>query len=82
MLGGVGYYALAVVAVLTSLIGAYYYLRIVKVMYFDAPTSTSAITVRSDAHFVFSINGLALLVLGIVPEPLLALCYRALHVSF
>ena len=45
-------------------------------------TNTSAITVRSDAHFVFSINGLALLVLGIVPEPLLALCYRALHVSF
>ena len=79
---GVGYYTLAVVAVLTSLIGAYYYLRIVKVMYFDAPTNTSAITVRSDAHFVFSVNGLALLVLGIVPEPLLALCYRALHVSF
>lgn len=79
---GVGYYGLAVIAVLTSLIGAYYYLRIVKVMYFDAPTSERVISVRGDAHFAFSVNGLALLVLGIVPEPLLMLCYRALHVSF
>ena len=79
---GVGYNWLAVVAVITSLIGAYYYLRIVKVMYFDAPTATDEIKVRGDAHFAFSVNGLALLVLGIVPEPLLMLCYRALHLSF
>ena len=79
---GVGYNWLAIVAVITSLIGAYYYLRIVKVMYFDAPTATDEIKVRGDAHFAFSVNGLALLVLGIIPEPLLMLCYRALHLSF
>jgi len=79
---GVGYYWLAVVAVLTSLIGAFYYLRIVKLMYFDDPVDTAAITVRGDAHFMFSVNGLALLVLGCVPQPLLALCYKALHASF
>ena len=79
---GVGYYWLAVVAVLTSLIGAFYYLRIVKLMYFDEPLDTNAITVRGDAHFMFSVNGLALLVLGCVPQPLLALCYKALHASF
>jgi len=79
---GVGYYWLAVVAVLTSLIGAFYYLRIVKLMYFDEPVDTNAIAVRGDAHFLFSVNGLALLVLGCVPQPLLALCYKALHASF
>jgi NADH-quinone oxidoreductase subunit N len=79
---GVGYYWLAVVAVLTSLIGAFYYLRIVKLMYFDDPVDSAAIAVRGDAHFMFSVNGLALLVLGCVPQPLLALCYKALHASF
>jgi NADH-quinone oxidoreductase subunit N len=52
------------------------------VMYFDAPTTTDTIKVRGDAHFAFSLNGLALLVLGIVPEPLVMLCYTALHASF
>ena len=47
-----------------------------------ATTATDEIKVRGDAHFAFSVNGLALLVLGIVPEPLLMLCYRALHLSF
>jgi NADH-quinone oxidoreductase subunit N len=79
---GVGYYWLAVVAVMASLVGAYYYLRVVKVMYFDEPADSAEITVRGDAHFVFSANGMALLVLGIIPQPLLALCYRALHLSF
>ena len=79
---GVGYYWLAVLAVMASLVGAYYYLRVVKAMYFDEPTDTAAIKVRGDAHFVFSVNGMALLVLGIMPQPLLMLCYRALHVSF
>ena len=79
---GVGYYWLAVVAVLTSLIGAFSDLRIVKLMYFDDPVDDNAITVRGDAHFMFSVNGLALLVLGCVPQPLLALCYKALHASF
>ena len=79
---GVGYYWLAVVAVMASLVGAYYYLRIVKLMYFDDPVDNAEITVRGDAHFVFSVNGMALLVLGIIPQPLLMLCYKALHVSF
>jgi len=79
---GVGYYWLAIVAVLASIIGAYYYLRIVKLMYFDDPVDNSEVRVRGDAHFLFSVNGIALLVLGVVPQPLLALCYRALHASF
>ena len=79
---GVGYYWLAVVAVMASLVGAYYYLRVVKVMYFDDPSDHAEIKVRGDTHFVFSVNGMALLILGIIPQPLLQLCYRALHLSF
>ncbi|MEO8135246.1 MAG: NADH-quinone oxidoreductase subunit NuoN [Betaproteobacteria bacterium] len=79
---GIGYYWLAVVAVMASLVGAFYYLRIVKTMYFDEPTDTAEIVVRGDAHFLFSVNGMALLVLGVLPQPLLWLCQRALSASF
>jgi len=79
---GIGYYWLAVVAVMASLVGAIYYLRIVKTMYFDEPADASEIRVRGDAHFLFSVNGMALLVLGILPQPLLWLCQRALSASF
>ncbi len=79
---GIGYYWLAVVAVMASLVGAFYYLRIVKTMYFDEPVDASEIRVRGDAHFLFSVNGMALLVLGILPQPLLWLCQRALSASF
>jgi NADH-quinone oxidoreductase subunit N len=65
---------LAVVAVVFSLIGAFYYLRIVKLMYFDAPQDTSPIVTQPDVRLLMSINGLAMLALGIRPEWLMALC--------
>ena len=58
-----GYTGLAVVAVLFSLIGAFYYLRVVKLMYFDAPEDHSPIVVHVDPR-VADVNGLAVLVLG------------------
>jgi NADH-quinone oxidoreductase subunit N len=73
---------LAVVAVMTALIGAFYYLRIVKVMYFDAPADSEPIRARGDAQLVLSANGLSLLLLGIFPQPLLGLCYLALMRSY
>ena len=72
---------LAVAAVLTSLVGAFYYLRIVKLMYFDEPVDRSAIEARGDARAILSANGLALLVLGILPQPLMGLCVVALTQS-
>ena len=69
---------LAVIAVLLSLIGAYYYLRIVKVMYFDEPADASPIVATADMRVALSINGAAALVLGIVPQYLLALCANAM----
>ncbi len=66
---------LAVVAVLFSLIGAFYYLRIVKLMYFDEPADTAPITPSLDMSVLISVNGLAVLVLGIMPQSLMALCY-------
>ncbi len=72
------YLWLAVIAVMLSLIGAFYYLRVVKVMFFDEPTDTSPLNAPADARLVMSLNGAAVLVLGLLPSGLLALCARAL----
>jgi NADH-quinone oxidoreductase subunit N len=72
---------LAVVAVLTSVIGAFYYLRIVKLMYFDDPVDLAEIEAPGDARALLSVNGIALLVLGILPQQLMGLCVVALAQS-
>lgn len=69
-----GYVWLAVVAVLLALVGAFYYLRIVKLMYFDEAESTAPIEPQPDMRFLMSVNGLAVLLFGIIPQPLMALC--------
>lgn len=73
------YVVLAVFAVLMSLVGAFYYLRIVKVMYFDAPqgANTGAVSGPADARVVLSINGALILILGLVPGGLMTLCSQA-----
>ena len=73
-----GYLWLAVLAVFFSLIGAFYYLRVVKVMYFDAPTDANPIIAPFRLKCVLSANGLALAVFGILPNFLLQLCVAAL----
>ncbi|MFN3564682.1 MAG: NADH-quinone oxidoreductase subunit NuoN [Burkholderiaceae bacterium] len=69
---------LAVIAVLFSLIGAFYYLRVVKVMYFDEPADTAPIVAAADMRAALSANGVFVLVLGIIPQYLLALCANAM----
>ncbi|MBA2660480.1 MAG: NADH-quinone oxidoreductase subunit NuoN [Nitrosospira sp.] len=76
-----GYIWLAVVAVLFSLIGAFYYLRIVKLMYFDEPETDAPILPQSDIKLLISANGLAVLAFGIFPQSLMALCAYAIHQS-
>jgi NADH-quinone oxidoreductase subunit N len=76
-----GFVWLAVVAVLCSLIGAFYYLRLVKLMYFDEPTDTAPIAPRLDVRLLMSINGLAVLYFGILPEKLMGLCLAAIQAS-
>lgn len=76
-----GHIWLAVVAVMLSLIGAFYYLRIVKLMYFDAPESHTPIAVDSDAALLMSINGLGLLVLGLLPNALMSACAASVQQS-
>lgn len=73
-----GYIVLAVVAVLLSLVGAYYYLRLVKVMYFDEPTDASPIVAPVDVKAVLALNGFAALLFGILPSGLMALCAGAI----
>ncbi|MFZ3043201.1 MAG: NADH-quinone oxidoreductase subunit NuoN [Thiobacillus sp.] len=78
----IGYVWLAVAAVLFSLIGAFYYLRIVKLMYFDTPHDTSPIAASADSLVIMSANGLAVLAFGILPQPLMAVCVYAIGASF
>jgi len=73
-----GFTWLAVVAVLASVVGAFYYLRIVKLMYFDDAVDTAPIDARLDSRVLLSANGLALLLFGILPQPLMGLCVIAL----
>jgi NADH-quinone oxidoreductase subunit N len=75
------YLWLAVVAVAFSLIGAFYYLRLVKLMYFDPPADTAPISPRSDVRILMGANGLAMLIFGVMPEPLMALCYYSIQYS-
>lgn len=73
-----GYTLVAVIAVMFSLVGAFYYLRVVKFMYFDAPTDTAPLRQDVDMRVLLTVNGLAVAVLGLFPESLLALCTLAL----
>ena len=71
------YLYLAVFAVLMSLIGAFYYLRVIKVMYFDAPITASNVVAGADVRLVLCLNGAAIIVLGLLPDGLMALCARS-----
>ena len=67
----------AVFAVVMSLIGAFYYLRVIKVMYFDAPITASTVSASLDVRVVLSINGALVLILGLFPASLMHLCANA-----
>ncbi|MFN5049099.1 NADH-quinone oxidoreductase subunit NuoN [Roseateles sp.] len=72
------YIGLAVVAVLLSLVGAFYYLRVIKVMFFDDASDTAPITAPGDVRAVLSLNGLAVIVFGLLPGGLMAWCAQAM----
>jgi NADH-quinone oxidoreductase subunit N len=76
-----GFVWLAVAAVLLSVVGAYYYLRLIKLMYFDEPSERTPLAPRRDMRIVMGANGLAILLLGIVPQPLMALCLVSIQNS-
>ena len=70
---------LAIVAVVFSIIGAFYYLRIIKLMYFDKAEDNNPIESYADMKIIMSANGLGVLALGIFPSNLLALCAAAIQ---
>jgi NADH-quinone oxidoreductase subunit N len=69
---------LTVLAVMFSLIGAFYYLRVVKVMWFDEPTDTAPLAVNADTSVVLGLNALAIVAMGMIPGPLLNACMKAM----
>jgi NADH-quinone oxidoreductase subunit N len=72
------YLWLAVFAVIMSLIGSFYYLRVVKVMYFDAPVTATTVSASTEVRVVLSINGALVLILGILPGGLMAICAQSI----
>jgi NADH-quinone oxidoreductase subunit N len=72
---------LVVVALLLSLIGAFYYLRLIKLMYMDAPLDAAPLQPSLDVRVLISANGLAILLFGIIPQPLMAICSYAIRQS-
>jgi NADH-quinone oxidoreductase subunit N len=68
---------LAGVAVFFSIIGAFYYLRAVKMMYFDKPIDDAAIEASLDSRMAFSVNGVAMLLFGLFPAGLFEVCRTA-----
>jgi len=76
-----GHIGLAVFAVLASLIGAFYYLRLVKVMYFDESKLEAPLDCGRLAQSVLTVNGAAVLLLGILPGPLMAACLYTVRMS-
>lgn len=73
-----GYIWLAILAVVMSLIGAFYYLRVVKLMFFDEPADTAPITATLDMRVLLSLNGVAIAALGLMPQTLMSLCAYSL----
>ncbi|MDR0702809.1 MAG: NADH-quinone oxidoreductase subunit NuoN [Azoarcus sp.] len=73
-----GYLWLAVLAIVMSLIGAFYYLRIVKLMYFDEPSDNAPLVASPELQLMLSVNGVAIAALGLMPGTLLSLCRTAL----
>jgi NADH-quinone oxidoreductase subunit N len=69
---------LALVGVFFSIIGAFYYIRVVKLIYFDQPTDDTPLTMGVDTQVALSLNGLAMLVLGLFPAGLFSLCQNAI----
>jgi NADH-quinone oxidoreductase subunit N len=71
--------ALIIVAAAMSVVGAFYYLRVVKLMYFDAPADLPATERQTGVRFALGLNAIAVLLLGLLPGPLLDLCTRLIH---
>jgi len=70
---------LAIIAVMASLVGAFYYLRVVKVMYFDEPVHETAISGSGFAKCILGLNSILVVALGILPAGLMSLCLDAMR---
>lgn len=75
-----GFVGLALLAVVFSLIGAFYYLRVIKLMYFDEPSASTVVEQRTGS-LIMSVNGLLLLALGLAPSWLYSLCEEVIKSS-
>jgi NADH-quinone oxidoreductase subunit N len=73
-----GFLWLVVFAVLMAVVGAYYYLRVIKLMYFDDPIDHHPIQAPLDMRIVLGVNAIGLLVIGLMPQRLMEICIYAI----
>jgi NADH-quinone oxidoreductase subunit N len=73
-----GHITIAVVAVMFSLVGAFYYLRIIKLMYFDAPVETTSLIATPAFRILLSLNGIAVAAFGLFPDAIMSICTAVL----
>lgn len=76
---GAGRIWLAVIAIVLSVIGAFYYLNVVRLMYFDAPSDPGKIVIPGEVKVILVLNGLAVLILGIFPGSLMSWCESVIY---
>lgn len=74
---GAGFTWLAVLGVIMSVVGAFYYLRIIKIMYFDEPVDSRDVTAASDVRVLLGVNGASVLLFGLVPGLIMSACIAA-----
>jgi NADH-quinone oxidoreductase subunit N len=77
-----GFTPLVVFAVMMSLIGAFYYLRVIKLMYMDEPADDTPLEGEADHRVLVGLNALVLLFFGVAPQPLIDLCMASILQSF
>ena len=73
-----GFPGLAVLLVLAAVVGAFYYIRVIWYMYFEATEDRAVLQAKVDTRFILSLNGLAVLGIGLMPGWLLSLCISVL----
>jgi NADH-quinone oxidoreductase subunit N len=76
-----GFVGLVIFAVLMAAVGAFYYLRVVKLMYFDEPQDSNPIDAPTGMRVMLSVNALSLLVLGLLPQVLMGVAAYAMFYS-
>lgn len=72
---------LAIIGILFAVIGGFFYLRVVKLMYLDAPDDATKVSLPKDSAIALAVNGILIILMGVLPGPLMDWCIEAVRIS-